>query len=260
MGTRDKTRGKSIQDMLDEARSALGAAKKNLKAFVKADAKKTKKRVTAASLNAFNASLTAFAKARRAGAGKKTQSKSATAAVDKARKALSDEVVSARSDIESTYDDTPNDSIHQSAGRGMNLQTRSASQLLGDVEKITGALGEDPDTAEKAKAAGVDSKRIAKIEALAKTLEESMTTHEATDADSSTLSKGARVILASITKQTTHVRKTAKSVFRGNASVLKQFAPVGRAHAIKHRQPVDQSQILTKSGTGTSEKQTGTGK
>jgi hypothetical protein len=249
MGQTKTARGKTIEEVLGEARTAIGAAKRNMKGFVSADAKKKVKRVTAATVKALESAVAKFDKAHKAQIGKKTSAKSGTVAERAARAALAAELVAIRSDITTSYEgDTQ---IQKAAGRGLDLQTRSSVQLLAHAENVTGALG---DYVKRAADAGVDKKRFAKVDALAAALKVAQGGHGEVTGEAAALGKDARALLRDIGKQTTHIRKTANAVFRSDAKIRAQFAPTARKHAVQKRAPKaappEQSQILSKSATG----------
>ncbi len=249
MAPRKTARSRNYESMILEAKNTLGAGRKNLKGFEKAEKGKKKKRVTQGTLTALASSISAFQKARKSSAGKKTQKKGSTLAETKARTALLVALTSIRGDIETTYDDDPKDPIHEAAGRGRNLTTKSSQEALDSATFIAGGLTEDAETAKRAADAGVGKARIGKVEALVTALEQAMGVHQASGQESETLTREARAALRAMQKQATHVTKTARSVFKGTA-IVTQFAPITRAHAIKHRAPKnppgEQTQILVK--------------
>ncbi len=203
------TRPSSSQtNIVQDARKVLSDLKKHLPAITKADRAKGKtKGVNAAFAKDLGVAIAAHAKALTAQSASKTKARSSTVSEVAARKALSAELKSIRSDVSDAL--AADVAVQVAFGRGANLEGKETGPLVSAATDFEGAFAEHADAV---KPAGVSAARIAKLAKLREALE------SADEAQRSKISgrvgdtAGKSSLLATIKKMVAQARKRIATV------------------------------------------------
>ena len=230
---------KSFQNALKDARDTYTLANKQLPAILKADAKKKRKPVTRASLDAYKKLIDSVAKSGGAVQAGKSGVASATSAEKKARAPLYAALVDIRDDVAQSFAEPEHVALRRAFLEGTTLDINSTPRLLAAASAVLEAYGDGQESehAAQAKQAGVDKASIKKLSSLHDTLAAADTTQGerigARIGASSTKKSG----LAQMTKQTTLIKAVLVRVMKRTPAARAAVRSKAPRHKVKKRAP-----------------------
>lgn len=213
-------RRREQQDIVADARRVLGLYSKNKKAFVAADAGKEKKALPPAVVAQLRANVAQAKTATGGQTARKDAVIKATATEVKARVALREMLTGIRDDVRNSYpDDGP---LQRAFGVGKKWNDKETTPLLDSASDFLEAYA-DKDNAKAAKAAGVTAAKMKKLQTLHDALADADTTQNLGVSARRTGTVTTHALLKAIEHSVAQIRRVARSVFKKQPDILKQF-------------------------------------
>jgi hypothetical protein len=227
--TRPKT---SEQDLVDDGRRVLAAAKKSASAFAKADANRKQKRISAAFLTGYAKTIDEANRARGAKTRTALSMVTATDLEVVRRKNVMDRFIAIRGDISTTYPE--NRPLSRAFGVGANVSLKSTPGLLTAATDVIEAF-QDPEHRKLAVDAGVNAARISDLQRAHDELAAADTEQNLRLGTRKAQTKSKDALLRELKKTTAYVRKVAAIVLREDKAKLALFSPTIARRATKKR-------------------------
>jgi hypothetical protein len=227
----------TAQDILNDARDVLKAARANLAGFQAADKGKKVKSLDAALLTRLEKNITAGRAASGNVSAGKAAVRAATSSEVAARQKLYGLIIGIRDDIKLAY---PADkSIGKAFGVGTKVRDHITKDLLDTADSIAASFGSE--FTKQAKDAGVTAARIAQLGKARDALDAA----DGAQATKIGARKGSAATktstLDAIKTDVARIRAVAKIVFKGKPTQLAAFTSRLSRHAVKKRAPKNAS-------------------